>query len=367
MSYLANRIKNVNSSGIRKIFDLAATMKDPINLSIGQADFDVPECVANDMIKAIKEGNTRYTVTQGLLSLRERILKKYYNDKYSLENIIITSGVSGAILLAYMSLLNEGDNIILFDPYFVLYEQLANLFGATVSLVDTYPSNFKITKEALEKSYKEKTKFIMLNSPANPSGMVYSEEEVKIVAEFAKKHNILVISDEIYSNFVYDEKFVSIANYYENVLILNGFSKVFAIAGERLGYAVGPKDIIKEMIKLQQFTFVCAPTSVQYAVANNLDFNFTPILDRYKIKRDIVYNALRDITDLPKPLGAFYAFPVLKNNMTGTEFSELAIKNRVLVVPGIAFSKHDKAFRISFAAKDETLKEGMRIIKNLLS
>lgn len=365
MYHLASRVKAIESSGIRKIFGLAANMKDSINLSIGQPDFDVPKIVADNIIKAVREGYTRYTDTRGSESLRKKILKKFYNDKYDIENIIITSGVSGAIYLLYTVLLEEGDNIMLFDPYFVLYKELALLFKVKINLVDTYP-NFTITKEALDKAYKPNTKFIILNSPSNPSGIIYSKEEIKLVADFAKERDLLVISDEIYDVFHYDTEVISISEYYDNVVILNGFSKTLALTGERIGYAIGAKDIIEEMIKVQQYTFVCAPAIVQKGVEDSLEYDFTKYAQYYKIKRDIVYEALRDVTDFTKPLGAFYAFPILKNGISASEFAKRAIENNVLIIPGNIFSNYDSAIRISFAQKDEILQKGVDILKSLL-
>jgi len=365
MSYLAKRVNNIDSSGIRKVFELALTVENPINLSIGQPDFSVPDDVSKDIIRAVEQGNMKYTLTQGNESLRKAILEKKYKNKYPLENIIITSGVSGGILLAYMALLDRDDEVMIFDPYFMIYEQLVHVFDAKAVLVNTYP-DFKITKEKLESSYTAKTKLIIVNSPCNPTGYVYSESEISIIAEFAKEKNILVLSDEIYDAFSYDGKCVSIADYYENVIILNGFSKNLALTGERIGYAIGPKDIIREMIKLQQYTFVCAPASVQKGIENHIDYDFKPIREQYKKKRDMVYEALYNYCDFVKPGGAFYAFPMLKNGLKGTEFVDLAIKNRVLVIPGNVFSKHDKGFRLSFAVDDTILKEGLDILVSLL-
>ncbi len=365
MKYLAKRLNNIDSSGIRKVFNLALSIENPINLSIGQPDFLTPDEVRADIIKAINEGQTKYTVTQGNESLRKAILKKKYNDRYPLENIIITSGVSGAILLLYMSVLDAGDEVMIFDPYFVMYDQLAAIFDAKAVAIDTYP-DFSVTKEKLEAAYSSKTKLLMVNSPSNPTGYVYSESEIKIIAEFAKEKDLLVMSDEIYDAFSYDGPCPSIADYYDNVIIFNGFSKNLALTGERIGYAIGPKELIEQMVKLQQYTFVCAPASVQKGIENHIDYNFAPICDEYKRKRDMVYEALHNYTNFTKPGGAFYAFPLLKNGMKGSEFVEMAIKNRVLLIPGNVFSRRDEGFRISFAADNKVLKEGLDIIVSLL-
>ena len=361
---LSKRSSLIDSSGIRKVFDLAAKMDNPINLSIGQPDFSLPKAIASDMINAINMGETKYTPTQGTKSLRENILNKYYDNKYSLDEIIITSGVSGGIVLTYLALLDEGDGVMIFDPYFVLYKQISNFFGVSVSTVNTYP-DFTITKENLEKSYNSNVKAIIINSPSNPTGIVYTEDEVKIVAEFAKKHDLIVISDEIYDKFYYDKEPVSISNYYDKVVILNGFSKTFAMTGERVGYAIGPASIIEAMTKIQQYTFVCAPSTSQKALENNLEYDFKNIREDYKIKRDIVYEALCDVTHFNMPTGAFYAFPIL-HDIDVNKFVELSIKNRVLIIPGNIFSEKNNAIRISFAQNNDILKEGVNILRDLL-
>ncbi len=365
MSILAKRLQKIDSSGIRKVFELAATVENPINFSIGQPDFPVPSEVRKDIIAAVEANDMRYTLTQGNESLRRAILKDKYNDKYLLNSILITSGVSGGIVLLYMSLLDKDDEVMIFDPYFVMYEQLLHLCDAKANLVDTYP-DFKITKERLENAYTPKTKIMMVNSPCNPTGYVYSESEIKIIAEFAKEKNILVVSDEIYRDFCYDSEYVSIADYYDNVIILDGFSKNLALTGERIGYAIGPSDIIAEMIKLQQYTFVCAPASVQRGIENHIKYDFTSIRDVYKKKRDMVYEALYKHCDFVKSGGAFYAFPMLKSGITATDFCAKAIANRVLIIPGNVFSQKDCSFRISFAVDDNKLKEGLDILSNIL-
>ncbi len=365
MSILAKRLQKIDSSGIRKVFELAATVENPINLSIGQPDFPVPDEVCQDIIGAIKANDMKYTLTQGNESLRRAILKDKYNDKYPLNSILITSGVSGGIVLLYMSLLDKDDEVMIFDPYFVMYEQLLHLCEAKANLIDTYP-DFCITKERLESAYTPKTKMIMLNSPCNPTGYVYSESEIKILAEFAKEKNLLIVSDEIYRDFCYDGEYVSIADYYDNVVILDGFSKNLALTGERIGYAIGPSYIIAEMIKLQQYTFVCAPAIIQRGIENHIKYDFTSIRDTYRKKRDMVYEALHSHCDFVKSGGAFYAFPMLKNGMSGTEFCAKAIQNRVLIIPGNVFSKKDCSFRLSFATDDNKLKEGLDILSNLL-
>lgn len=365
MSIIADRMSKIDSSGIRKVFNLAAKMKDPINLSIGQPDFDIPEVVKTDMIEAIETGYNKYTLTQGTVELREAILTNRFNSSYSLDNIIITSGVSGALLLSMMVLINHGDEVMMFDPYFVMYPHLTNLTGGVSKFIDMYP-DFKITRDKLEKAYSPKVKLILANSPANPTGITLSKEEVKTLTDFAREKNLILISDEIYDSFVYDGDFVSPRDYYDNVLTLNGFSKNLGMTGLRLGYAVGPKEIIESMIKLQQYTFVCAPSIAQKGAEKHINYDFSEIREAYKRKRDIVYNSLSENFNLVKPTGAFYAFPRLKNSMSGDEFVAKAIENNVLIIPSSVFSSHTDGFRISFAAEEEKLKRGMDILNSII-
>lgn len=368
--HISKNSKLLDSSGIRKVFDLASTIENPINLSIGQPDFDVPEEIKEEAIKWIKKGFNRYTQTQGIKELREKVIqyiKKTRGLDYSLDNVIITSGTSGGIVLALLSLLEPGDEVIVFDPYFVMYKHLTRLFGGKPVIVDTYP-NFRIydKKEKIEKAITSKTKAIFVNSPNNPTGVVWSEEDIKVIVEIARKYNLIVISDEIYEDFDYDGEFRSVAVYYpEGTLLLGGFSKSFGMTGWRLGFAIGPKEIISEMIKLQQYTFVCAPSFAQKAGIVALEMGMPKkFLEEYKKRRDIVYEGLKDNFEVVKPGGAFYIFPKLKKG-NATEFTQLAIKNKVLVIPGNVFSERDTNFRISFSADIDTLKKGVEILNQI--
>lgn len=263
---IAHRMSNIDSSGIRKVFDLAQKMKSPVNLSIGQPDFDVPGEIKEEAIKAINEGANKYTLTQGIPELRDVLLEYLKKERgVNAESIIITSGVSGALTLALMALVDQGDEVIIPDPAFVIYKHLVNFCGGKSVFVDTYP-DFKLTAERIQPHITNKTKLIVINSPANPTGVMSEPLELKDIAELAKRHNLLLISDEIYHDYNYNNEFESIGKYYDKTLVLDGFSKSFAMTGWRLGYAAGPDTIIKEMIKLQQYTFVCAPSFSQYAV-----------------------------------------------------------------------------------------------------
>ncbi len=363
---ISKRSLKVDSSGIRKVFELAAKMQNPVNFSIGQPDFDVPEELKEVAIKAIKDGFNRYTVTQGIDALREKVLEYVYKTKgkkYAPNEVIITSGVSGGLMLALMSIVDPGDEIVFFDPYFVMYKHLTNLIDGVPVIVDTYP-DFSISEEKLRKAITKKTKAIILNNPCNPTGYVYSQKDIETVVRIAKENNILLISDEIYDGFVYDTEFFSPAKIYDNVLILGGFSKTYAMTGWRLGYALGPVELIAQMIKLQQYSFVCAPAPFQYAAVKALEYDTTNFKEAYKKKRDLIYNGIKDSFDIVKPGGAFYIFPALKKGDVST-FVETAIKNNVLIIPGNVFSERNTNFRISFAAKDEDILRGVDILTKI--
>ncbi|MDZ7816779.1 MAG: aminotransferase class I/II-fold pyridoxal phosphate-dependent enzyme [Planctomycetota bacterium] len=361
---LSSRSDRVTVSGIRKVFELAASIEDPIDLSIGQPDFSVPEVGRQAAHKAIDEGFTRYTLTQGIGELRQKV-KDYYKNLHGVEfeQSIVTSGVAGAVLLAFFSLLEEGDEILIPDPAFMLYEQWANFLGAKTVRYNTYP-DFRAYPERIEAAITDRTKLLIVLSPSNPTGAVLPDSDIRKIAEIAKKHDLLVLSDEIYDRFTYDSEPTSICRYYDNVLCMGGYSKFAGMPGMRLGYALGKEELIGCMRKLQQFSFVCAPSVSQKIGVAMLDADFTPTLERYRRKRDIIYDGLKDNFDVEKPGGAFYIFPKAPWG-TGTEFAEYAIKNKVLIIPGGQFSAQDTHFRLSFAADDATLHKGIDVLNRL--
>jgi len=361
---IARRMSLIDSSGIRKVFDLARTMKDPVNLSIGQPDFDVPEAVKQAAIESIKAGRNRYTVTQGIPELHASVRQLIKAGRgIEPEDVLITSGVSGGLVLAFLALVDDGDEVLIPDPYFVMYKHLANLTGGRPRFIDTYP-DFKLRKEALRAAITPRTKMLVINSPCNPTGVTYSREELEGVAEVAREHDLLVLSDEIYDCFCYRPEYPSMASLYPKTLLMGGFSKSHAMTGWRLGYAAGPGEIIREMTKLQQYSFVCAPSFAQYAGVTALAAGIGNARDEYRAKRDMIYNGLKDDFDVQKPDGAFYIFPKTPWG-TDQEFVEEAIKNNVLVIPGSVFSERATHFRISYAATDDTLKRGIDILNRL--
>jgi aspartate aminotransferase/aminotransferase len=261
-------------------------------------------------------------------------------------------------------LLNPGEEVIVFDPYFVMYDALAAVAGAKVVYVDTYP-DFHIDVDRVAAAITPRTKMIVFNSPANPTGAVATEDEVRGIAQLAAERNIVLLSDEIYGHFCYDRPFLSPAAYNPQTLVVDGFSKTYAITGWRLGFAHGPAAIIHEMIKLQQYSFVCAPQPVQWAGAAALDVDVQPYIDAYRRKRDMLVEGLRDLYDLTVPGGAFYLFPRLPWG-SGMEFVARGIeKYQLLVIPGNVFSRRDTHFRISYAASDETLARGIEALRKL--
>ena len=362
---IADRMKLLDASGIRKVFDLAAQMKDPINLSIGQPDFDVPDTVKKEAIEAIMAGQNKYTQTQGLAALREAVAAAC-KEEFGWDDdrpCLITSGVSGALVLAMLTCVNPGDEVIFADPYFVMYAHLVNLAGGKCVPVDTYP-DFRPSVEKFAAAITDKTRMIILNSPCNPTGMVYTESELRDLADLAGQHGLLVISDEIYNLFCYDEPFVSIASFHEDTLLMRGFSKSYAMTGWRMGWCTGPKPILEKMTMLQQYSFVCAPSMAQAAAVEALHVDMSDRAEEYKKKRDIVHEALGERFGLVRPGGAFYAF-VPAPGGDATSFVTKVIENNVLVIPGNIFSSRDTHFRISYATDDEKLRQGLEIVARL--
>jgi aspartate aminotransferase/aminotransferase len=363
--WLADRTRAFEVSGIRKVFDLGAKLHDPINLSIGQPDFDVPEPVRRAAIEAIQSRRNGYALSQGVPVLREklqaRVRQQYGHDD---REVFVTSGTSGGLMLAMLALLNPGEEVIILDPYFVMYDVLATVVGARAVYVDTYP-DFRLDPDRVSAAVTPRTKMILLNSPTNPTGAVAGAEEVRALAELAARRNVVLLSDEIYREFCYDSAFVSPAQFNPQTLVIDGFSKTYGMPGWRLGFAHGPSAIIREMIKLQQYSFVCAPQPAQWAGAVALDVDMSPQIEAYRRKRDLLVDGLRGYYELERPGGAFYAFPRLPWG-SGEEFVARAIEQyRLLIIPGSVFSRRDTHFRISYAADDAVLRRGIEALRKL--
>jgi aspartate aminotransferase/aminotransferase len=363
-AWIADRMQHIDASGIRKAFDMAKAMKDPINLSIGLPDFDVGEVAKAAAIEAIRAGKNQYTVTQGIPELRNRLQAEvdaeyHHGDR----QVLVTSGTAGALMLAMLAVVNPGDEVIIFDPYFVMYRHQTTMSGGTSVLIDTYP-DFRIKADVVAAAMTPRTKCVIVNSPVNPTGVVASEAEMRALALLCKQRGVLLISDEVYRAFCYDAPFSSPARWDEDVLVVDGLSKAHGMTGWRLGFAHGPSRIIHEMAKLQQFSFVCAPSPLQSGGVAALDEDLRPHIDAYRRKRDMVVAALSGCFDLPRPEGAFYAFPRAPWG-TATEFVAEAIRRNLLIIPGNVFSRRDTHFRISYAVDDAILKRGLDVLREI--
>jgi aspartate/methionine/tyrosine aminotransferase len=289
-------------------------------------------------------------------------LRKLYPRQPDRE-VFLTSGTSGGLVLALCCTINPGDEVILFDPYFVMYPHFITMAGGKSVLVDTYP-DFRIDIAKVRAAITPKTKAIIVNSPGNPTGIVYEESALRQLAELASERKVLLLSDEVYRAFCYDAPFASPTTWNEDTLVFDGFSKAYGMTGWRLGFCHGPCRLIEEMIKLQQFTYVCPPSIVQHAGVAAWHCDMSAVVAAYKQKRDRLVAALRDRYELVVPGGAFYLFPKAPWG-TGSEFVTEAIANNLLIIPGNTFSRRDTHFRISYAAGDAMLDRGIEILRRL--
>jgi aspartate aminotransferase/aminotransferase len=371
--WIADRLKKIEVSGIRKVFELAAHLKDPVNLSIGQPHFPVPVPIKNAAKAAIDQDKSGYTMSQGIPELRAKLIADVRARHPSPSGraavsegdreLLVTSGTSGGLVLALQCVLNPGDEVIFFDPYFVMYPHLVTLAGGKSVIIDSYP-DFRLDVNKVKDAITPKTKAIIVNSPGNPTGVVHARSGLRDLALLARERNVLLISDEVYRAYCYDEPFASPLEFNDDTLVLDGFSKAYGMTGWRLGYAHGPRRLIEEMIKLQQFTFVCAPSMVQHGAVAAWDCDISGIVADYKKKRDRLVAALCDLYDMTVPSGAFYLFAKTPWG-SGADFVAEAIRNNLLIIPGSAFSGRDTHFRLSYAATDQTLDRGIEILQRI--
>jgi len=371
---LADRVRDIETSGIRRVWSLAQTCKDPVNLSIGQPDFHVQDELKQAAIEAIKQDHNGYTQTKGIDALLAVIHNRMHEqfgwtfDDNSNKDAMVTSGTAGALTLACLTVLNPGDEIIVPDPYFVIYPSLARIADAKAVLCDTYP-DFRMTAGRIEPLITTKTKAVLLNSPANPTGVVLTQEEVDEIATLCRDRGLLLITDEIYDEFVYPPtEHASPASSSEDVLVIRGYGKTYGCTGWRMGYAAGPNRLIDEMAKLQQQTFVCAPSVMQHAVVGAYDIDLEPLIQRFTARRDMVIDILGEVMEIVIPEGAFYAFPKVPESLgwTGSQFFEEAIKHDVLLIHGGVFSNRDTHIRISFATAQDRLERGLLAIRGIV-
>ncbi|MCH2133297.1 MAG: pyridoxal phosphate-dependent aminotransferase [Phycisphaerales bacterium] len=376
---LSSRTGDVDVSGIRRAFQLGARLENPINLSIGQPHFPVPDALKDAAIDAIRADANGYTLTGGHDTLRDS-LREFVRDDLGWDtsggdlDVMVTSGTSGALVLAAWALLDPGDEVIVPDPNFVIYPVLGPMSGATVVPCDIYP-DFRMTAARIEPLITERTKMVILNSPANPTGIVLDDDEMRDIATLCRDRGVILLSDEIYDLFTYaaarDDRgrCPTPAHHSRDLLVVRGFGKNYGCTGWRLGFAAGPSWLIQEMLKFQQYSFVCAPSMAQHAVAAAHSVDMSKWVESYERKRDMVVEALSPLTDLAVPQGAFYAFPAVPPalGLTGTAFSESMLDHNVIVIPGGVFSARDTHFRISYAVDDGRLAEGLEALVSVMS
>lgn len=364
--FVSQRARRVGESGIRRIFNLAATLDNPIDFSIGQPDFDVPEAAKSAAIRAIKDGHNGYTVTQGLPELHEKISARLAPCFPEPPGVLVTSGVSGALMLALMATVDPGDEVLILDPYFVSYPNLIQWLEGRVVLVPTYP-DFTLPPERIESAITSKSKIILLNSPNNPTGATYDAASIRRVCEIAEQHDLLILSDEIYDDLCYDGAAPSPVEFApDRTIMLRGFSKTYGMTGWRMGYAAGPKAILNQMGNMQQYTFVCAPSMAQHGGIAALDCDMTEQINHYRRKRDTVAAELEGHFEFAAPSGGFFFFlKVPDRYASATAFVEAALRNNLLCVPGRVFSGRDTHFRISYAVADEIIKKGCDVLKSM--
>ena len=373
---LSKTIVEIKPSGISKYFDIVSEMNDPdvISLGVGEPDFETPWHIRDEGIYSLEKGRTFYTANAGLLELREEI-NRYLNRRFDLNydpksGILVTVGGSEAIDIALRAMVDPGDEVIIPQPSYVSYEPCAVLAGATPVIIELKNENqFRLTAAELEAAITDKTKVLILPFPNNPTGAIMERRDLEEIAKVIEKHDIFVLSDEIYSELCYTENHVSIANIpgmWERTILINGFSKSYAMTGWRLGYACGPVQIIEQMYKIHQFCIMCAPTTSQYAAIDALkngDADVQMMRDSYNQRRRYLVNAFREMgLECFEPFGAFYMFPCVKQfGMTSDEFaSRLLHEEKLAVVPGNAFGDSGEGFlRISYAYSLEKLKVAM--------
>ncbi|MBO7387256.1 MAG: aminotransferase class I/II-fold pyridoxal phosphate-dependent enzyme [Lachnospiraceae bacterium] len=381
---LSDQVVGLKPSGIRKFFDIVSEMKDAISLGVGEPDFDTPWHIRDEGIYSLEKGKTFYTSNAGLKELREEIcnyMERKNGLKYDpLKEVLITVGGSEAIDMGLRAVINPGDEVLIPQPSYVSYEPCAILAGAKPVIIDLKAENeFRLTAKEIEDACTDKTKVLILPFPNNPTGAIMERKDLEAIAKVIIEKDLLVMSDEIYAELTYKGEHVSIASLpgmQERTILINGFSKAYAMTGWRLGYACGPADIIAQMTKIHQFAIMCAPTTSQYAAIEALkngDGDVEEMKTAYNQRRRFLMNAFREMgLECFEPFGAFYVFPCIKEfGMTSEEFATRFLEEeKVAAVPGTAFGNSGEGFlRISYAYSIDNLREAIgrldRFVKKL--
>lgn len=374
--FINDKVKDMQPSGIRKFFDIVNEMDDAISLGVGEPDFTTPWHIREAGIYSLEKGHTYYTSNSGLMPLREEICNyvKKFNLDYTPNEALVTIGGSEAIDLAMRTFINPGDEVIIHEPSFVCYKPCVALAGGKVVTIETKAENsFAITKEELLEKITPKTKMIVLSYPNNPTGAIMPKETLKEIAQIAIEHNLLVLSDEIYAELTYEGEHTSIASFdgmKDRTLVVNGFSKAFAMTGWRLGFILGNNELIKAMTKVHQYAIMSAPTSAQYAAIEALkngEASVKTMVSKYNDRRKVITDGFNKLgLTCFSPKGAFYIFPSIKcTNMTSNEFCERLLKEQKLaLVPGTAFGNCGEGFvRVSYAYSVEQINEALSRLK----
>lgn len=379
---LSRLIQEIPPSGIRKFFDIAAEMKDAISLGVGEPDFDTPWHIREEGIYSLERGRTFYTSNSGLKELRKEIcnyLERRFDLSYNPDNeVMVTVGGSEAIDAAFRAMLDPGDEVLIPQPSYVSYLPCVRLAGGTPVIIELKEENeFKLTKEELLAAITDKTKILVLPFPNNPTGSIMTREDLEPIAEVIRQKDLFIVSDEIYSELTYNSRHVSIASFpgmRERTIVINGFSKSYAMTGWRLGYCCGPEVIIKQMLKIHQYAIMCAPTTSQYAAVDALkngDSDVEKMREAYDQRRHFLLASLREMgMSCFEPYGAFYMFPCIKEfGMNSDDFAtELLKKEKIAIVPGTAFGDSGEGFlRISYAYSIKDLKAALERIERFLS
>ena len=378
---LSDKCKEIKPSGIRKFFDIANSMEGVISLGVGEPDFATPWTIRSKAITTLQQGKTVYTANAGLLELRcaiSKYLERKYNLKYDpKDEIIVTVGGSEAIDLCIRAVVDPGDEVLVVEPSFVCYKPIVDIMHGVPVVIETKPEdNFKLTAEALRAKITDKTKLLILPFPNNPTGAIMTRPELEAIAEVLRGTNILVLTDEIYSELTYHGKHVSIAEIdgmQERTIYVNGFSKAFAMTGWRLGYLAGPEPLVSQMLKIHQYAIMCSPTVSQYAAVDALekcDDDVQSMVKEYDMRRRYIVNAFNELgLTCFEPGGAFYVFPCIKSTgLTSQQFCEdLLYKHKVAVVPGDAFGACGEGYiRVSYAYSLQHLKTAIEAIREYL-
>lgn len=379
---LSDKIVNIKPSGIRKFFDIVSEMDNVISLGVGEPDFDTPWHVRDEGIYSLTKGKTFYTANTGLKELKQEIvkyIKRTTNTDYDFKSeIIVTVGGSEAIDIALRTMVNDGDEVLIPQPSYVSYEPCTVLAGAKPVFINLKAeNNFKLTPQDILENLTDKTKILILPFPNNPTGAIMEKKDIEAIAKVIIEKDLFVISDEIYSELTYGSRhfsIVSVPGMKERTVLINGFSKSYAMTGWRLGYTCAPKNIHEQMLKIHQYTIMCAPTTSQYAAVEALkngDKDVEEMRRSYNHRRRFLMNAFKEMKlECFEPFGAFYVFPSIKEfNMTSEDFAtKFLTEEKVAVVPGAAFGQSGEGYiRISYAYSLETLKTAMNKLNNFIT